>query len=241
MNINTIQIKKFDLSKIKTTSNIIIIGKRATGKSTLVKNLLHINKDSYPYGKVVSPAEGCEGFYSQFIPESLISENCDIEEIDTFVHRQNMINRKNHKTGKSVLENRAFLVLDNCLDDNSWCKERIFKELYYNGRCRGISLINAIPFPLGIPPSLRTNIDYTFIFYDSNQSNRKRIYDMYGGIFPTFEIFNQVMDKFIEGYKCLVIDNVTRSNKFEDIVFWFQSDPSILETNYQMCDSEFWQ
>ena len=60
-------------------------------------------------------------------------------------------------------------------------------------------------FALGIPPNLRTNIDYVFILRENIVSNRKRIYEHYAGMFPSFEMFCQIMDQCTENYECLVI------------------------------------
>ena len=43
-------------------------------------------------------------------------------------------------------------------------------------------------------------------------------------MFPTFEMFCQVMDQCTENYECLVINNNAKSNKFADQVFWYKAD-----------------
>ena len=92
-------------------------------------------------------------------------------------------------------------------------------------------------YPLGIPPNLRTNIDFIFILRENIVANRKRIYDNYAGMFPTFEIFCQVMDQCTENYECLVIDNTTKSNKLEDTVFWYKADST---PSFRVCQEEYW-
>ena len=72
-------------------------------------------------------------------------------------------------------------------------------------------------YPLGIPPTLRTNIDYVFILREPYIANRKRIYENYAGMFPTFESFCQIMDQCTENFECLVIDNNVKSNKLRDL------------------------
>jgi hypothetical protein len=52
-----------------------------------------------------------------------------------------------------------------------------------------------------------------FILREPNISNRKRLYEQYAGIFPSFEIFCQVMDQCTENFECLVIDNTAQSNR----------------------------
>ena len=42
-------------------------------------------------------------------------------------------------------------------------------------------------------------------------------------MFPTFDAFCQVLDNCTENFECLVIDNTVRSNKIEDMVFWYKA------------------
>ena len=93
-----------------------------------------------------------------------------------------------------------------------------------NGRHFKILFILTMQYALGIPPNLRTNIDYVFILRENYQSNRKRLYEHYAGMFPTFEMFCQVMDQCTENYECLVINNNAKSNKLVDQVFWYKAN-----------------
>ncbi len=92
-------------------------------------------------------------------------------------------------------------------------------------------------FPLGISPQLRGNIDYVFILRENIVSNRKRIYEHYAGMFPTFEMFCKVMDQCTENFECLVIDNNTQSNRIEDQIFWYKAEP---HENFHMGPPEIW-
>ena len=69
-------------------------------------------------------------------------------------------------------------------------------------------------------------------------SNRKRLYDHYAGMFPTFEMFCETMDQCTENYECLVIDNTSKSNKIEDQVYWYKSDHT---PDFKIGASQFWQ
>ena len=51
-----IQIKKFDPSVIEPNRVLLFIGKRNTGKSTLVKDIMWYNKQ-IPIGMIMSPTE----------------------------------------------------------------------------------------------------------------------------------------------------------------------------------------
>ena len=91
---------------------------------------------------------------------------------------------------------------------------------------------------LGIPPNLRTNIDYIFILRENIINNRKKLYDHYAGMFPTFEMFSQVMDHCTENYECLVIHNNAKSNKLEDQVFWYKAEA---HDDFKVGDESFWE
>jgi hypothetical protein len=107
-----------------------------------------------------------------------------------------------------------------------------------NGRHWKIMMIITMQYPLGVPPTLRTNIDYVFILREPYIANRKRIYDNYAGMFPTFESFCQVMDQCTENYECLVINNNAKSNKLQDQVFWYKAEA---HNDFRLGSKEFWE
>ena len=98
------------------------------------------------------------------------------------------------------------------------------RYVFMNGRHYKLLFLLSMLYALGIPPNLRTNIDYVFILRENYVSNRKRLYEHYSGMFPTFEMFCQVMDQCTENYECLVINNNAKSNKLSDQVFWYKAE-----------------
>ena len=139
---------------------------------------------------------------------------------------------------KCNIDPRAFVILDDCLYDNSWAKDKLMRLLFMNGRHWKIMLIITMQYPLGIPPTLRTNIDYVFILREPYIANRKRIYENFAGMFPTFESFCQVMDQCTENYECLVINNNAKSNKLQDQIFWYKAQA---QKDFRLGSREFWE
>lgn len=138
----------------------------------------------------------------------------------------------------SKIDPRAFLILDDCLYDDKWTRNTLMRNIFFNGRHMQLLVLITSQYPLGMPPTLRTNIDYTFILQENNLSNRKKLYENYAGMFPTFEMFCQVMDQCTENFQCLVINNNSLSNKLVDQVFWYKADLS--KTNYRIGADIFW-
>ena len=136
------------------------------------------------------------------------------------------------------MDPRAFLILDDCLYDSSWTKDVNMRYVFMNGRHYKLLFILTMQFALGIPPSFRTNIDYIFILRENYVSNRKRLYEHYAGMFPTFEMFSQVMDQCTENYECLVINNNSKSNRLQDQVFWYKASP---RPDFKIGAEQFWR
>ena len=67
----TLQLKKFDMKNISDDKVVVFIGKRETGKSILVKDLLYYHQD-VPVGTVISGTEGANSFYSKLMPSIFI-------------------------------------------------------------------------------------------------------------------------------------------------------------------------
>ena len=66
-----ISLKKFDMRNIKDDKVVLFIGKRETGKSFLVKDLLYYHQD-IPIGCIISGTEGANSFYSKIFPSIFI-------------------------------------------------------------------------------------------------------------------------------------------------------------------------
>ena len=243
----TLELKKFSMSHItfKKDENkgpvVVLIGRRDTGKSFLVRDLLFHHKD-IPLGTVISGTEAGNGFYSDHVPKLFIHDEYSSSIIANILKRQKVVLKQMNKQlaiyKKCNIDPRAFVILDDCLYDNSWSKDKLMRLLFMNGRHWKIMLIITMQYPLGIPPTLRTNIDYVFILREPYIANRKRIYDNYAGMFPTFESFCQVMDQCTENYECLVINNNAKSNKLQDQIFWYKAQA---QKDFRLGSKEFWE
>ena len=242
-----LELKKFDMKNIVFDAKasqgpvIVLIGRRDTGKSFLVRDLLYYHQD-IPIGTVISGTEAGNGFYSKIVPKLFIHDEYNTAIIENILKRQKIVIKQIKKEkdayGRSNIDGRTFVILDDCLYDNSWAREKLMRLLFMNGRHWKVMLVITMQYPLGVPPNLRTNIDYTFILREPYIANRKRIYENYAGMFPTFESFCQVMDQCTENYECLVVSNNAKSNKLEDQIFWYKASA---HGEFKLGSKEFWE
>ena len=127
-----LELKKFDMKNIsfKPTENagpvIVLIGRRDTGKSFLVRDLLYYHQD-IPIGTVISGTEAGNGFYGEIVPKLFIHDEYNTAIIENILKRQKIVVKQIKKEmeayGRSSIDPRAFVRLDDCLYDNSWARE----------------------------------------------------------------------------------------------------------------------
>jgi hypothetical protein len=243
----TLELKKFQMNNIsfKPDENkgpvIVLIGRRDTGKSYLVRDLLFYHQD-IPIGTVISGTEAGNGFFGEHVPKLFIHNEYNASIIENILKRQKtvlkQIKKEKELYKKSTIDPRAFVILDDCLYDATWTRDKVMRLLFMNGRHWKMMLIITMQYPLGIPPNLRTNIDYVFILREPYISNRKKIYENYAGMFPTFESFCQVMDQCTENYECLVINNNSKSNQLTEQIFWYKAAH---HKPFRLGAKEFWE
>jgi hypothetical protein len=227
-----IDLKRFDMSKIKPDSVCCFVAPRRQGKSILIRDLLS-HHQNIPAGLVFSQTDKLTHFYDSFIPPVLIHDEYDPKLMDSLFERQ-----------KKALEEAwpnpyCFLIMDDVLSSaDQWKKDKNIKEIFYNGRHYKILFLLTMQTTLGITPGLRANIDYTFILRNTNNKMRRDLYENYAGMFPTREIFERVLDVTTENYGCLVIDNTTRSSRLEDQIFHYRANINI--PPFKLCSNSFW-
>jgi hypothetical protein len=235
------QLRKFNMDMIidrceidsKKSPMMVVIGKKDTGKSFLVRDILYQTQRHFPVGTVISATEIANEFFQNMVPSKFIHDKYRPEIVQNVIKRQATIKSKRNQDktqrgGSSSVDPRAFLILDDCLyDAKAWTSEESTRFVFMNGRHIDLMTIITMQYPLGIGPNLRTNVDFIFILRENITRNRRIIHENYAGMFPTFEMFCSFMDQCTENYECLVICNNVSSNKLEDQVFWYKaSDPS---------------
>lgn len=216
---NYFPIQNFDIKNIDKSMNVTIIGKRQAGKSTLIKDIMYNNR-TIPAVVVISPCEEFSNFYSEFVSETNIHTSYDSEILaNVFKRQQNMMHHKKESDG------RVIVVMDDCMSSN-FLNDSNLSELLLNGRHYNTLSILTLQFPVGVSPEKRCNMDYIFLFADDVISTRKRLYDHYAGMFPTFEIFQQIFSEITADHGCMVIKNChAYGENIENIIFRYKAKP----------------
>jgi hypothetical protein len=221
-----LQLKKFSISGMVDHCTIAMIAKRATGKSYLTREIM-FHKRHISSIIAISRTEKLNSFYSEFVPDSYIYSEYTSDILNRIYERQSIINEDNKiraKNNKKLKDDSLMLIMDDCMSSKgTWLKDPNILELFFNGRHHHISFILTMQYSVGIPPEMRSNFDYIFLLAEDTINNRKRLYEHYAGMFPSFDIFQQVFSEVTENYGVMVIDNRIHSKNITDKVYWYRA------------------
>jgi len=236
----SISLSKFNPKKIEERrlsgsgpATCVFIGKRGTGKSTLVADILYYLR-KINAGVAISATEDGNAYYSSFIPDILIHSEYKPEIIQQVITRQKKIINGNKKN----TDGDVFVLLDDCMYDKRMIRDTNIRGIFMNGRHWRITFMLTMQYCMDLPPDLRSNIDYVFILRENIIQNQEKIYKNFFGIFPHLSIFQDVLNSCTEGYDCLVLDNTSKSNNIQDCVFWYRAKPN---RNFRIGSKELWK
>ena len=139
----TLELRKFNMRDITFKANenkgpvVVLIGRRDTGKSFLVRDLLYYHQD-IPIGTVISGTEAGNGFYKDHVPRLFIHDEYNTALIENILRRQKtvlkQVKREMETYNKTSIDPRAFVIMDDCLYDQSWTRDKMMRLLFMNGR-----------------------------------------------------------------------------------------------------------
>ncbi len=238
----TINIRPFDFNTMppfkgkgdEDGTKIIIIGKAGSGKSSLIKDILASKAHLIPVAQVFSGTEDSNHAFGSIIPDVCIFNKLDLKAMENFKIRQ--------KTSKKWLKNPwALQIIDDCTDDPKILKKSIFQDYYKNGRHWAMLHILTLQYCLDIPPAIRNNYDYAFIFKENIIATREKLHKYFGACIHHFQDFNNLMDTITEDYTALVIKNSASATTPEECLFWYKADPAAIPKSWKFGSAVAWE
>lgn len=189
---------------------------RNTGKSTLIASLLYGKKHIFPVAVAFSGSEDSNGFYRRILPSTFVFNEYNENQIKSFIRRQ--------KIAKQHLQNPwAVILLDDCTDDAKVFNTPLQQGMYKRGRHWSMWYIVSLQYAMDIKPVIRSNVDGVFILRDPILKNRKKIWENYASVVPDFNLFCSLMDNLTDDFCSMYISNQSRSNDWQDCVFWYKA------------------
>jgi len=213
-----LNLRKFDFNSLPKDGRIIlVIGRRGSGKSTLIKDIMYNLRHRFDFAIGMSPTKTSIEMMENHIPDCFVFE--DGFSKDQF---QKLLAISSVLSKKSKLRN-GLLVMDDCNADKEAFKSKDMRDCFMNGRHYGINVLWAMHYCMDILPALRTQVDYVFVLKDNVRKNKERLFNNFFGMFQKVDDFITVMDNCTENNECLVLDNTTPDPNPSKCLFWYKA------------------
>jgi hypothetical protein len=216
-----VDIHEFRLEEIPLSCTWMVLGIPGSGKSTLMENIIYYHKHRYP---VMRSFIGTETGYKRWceISHPLFCSNYyDEEEEKRHITRQRMCLKENVS---GYTGNYAINLIDDVSDDPKVYKTKLMRGLFKLGSQHWAQIcLVGIQYAIDMPPDLRASTSYVAIFRQPDESQRKKIFENFGGIAGSYERFCDLLDQLTGDYTCLIIKKRSQSNKLEDNIFFYKT------------------
>lgn len=213
-----ISLRKFDFASMPKDGRIIlVIGRRGSGKSTMLEDLMFNMQSRYDYALGMSPTNSSIEMMEKHMPEAMVfKEGFSKEQFQKMLALAALIARKKRLR-------RGLLTLDDCNADKEAFKSKSMRDCFMNGRHYGINILWAMHYCMDILPDLRTQVDYVFVLKENIRKNKERLFNNFFGMFSKLDDFIKVMDDCTENNECLVLDNTSLNKDPSQCLFWYKA------------------
>jgi len=204
---------------------ICILGKRNSGKSIIVEDILSYFKN-VPVALCMSATECSNEEYSKHIHDLFIYNKFETEVINKLLDNQKEVAKQLIKQGKKLKETPekgVCIIIDDLAYDKKVLKQECMREIFMNGRHYGLTTIITFQYMMDLKPEFRTNIDYVIVLKEPRKDNVEKLYKYFFGMFDCIADFKKVLNSCTNDYGCLVVDNTSKSDRIEDQVFWYKA------------------
>ena len=230
-----INVRCFEMERVKPGSTILVLGDRGTGKTCMAREILRSLR-KYHLGVVMAGTLDTIEEYAQHVPRSLIYSEYSSETVQNMINIQNDARRK---MGADRVK-PMFLILDDLMfDKRTINKDRVFRDVWFNGRHYKITIILCAQYVKHLSAELRPNTDYVFTTFQKNSEQRNRILTEFDVGFPSRVAFRDIMLKCADNFGCMVLDKRSSATLgLEESVFHTRAD---IQRPFRVGDDLLWK
>lgn len=217
-----VRVRRFDVSTIKPDRIVLAVGKRGSGKSRLLEDLLYNLRDRFDYVLGMCPTMESSTMLRQCMPNACVYNRFSPAKLELLVQTACELAAKNK-------ERHFLVVLDDVLYDKAVLRSKAFRYLFFNGRHCKVACFILCQYLVDMPPDLRSNVDYIFSMKETVLANRMKLYKMFFGVFSSFADFEACFERCTQNYECICLDNTLQSSSPSDCIFWYKASISLPE------------
>ena len=204
--------------------NFLIMGKRNTGKTVLLGDLI-FHRQKMEFGMAIAGSVDSLYQIRKYHPDTFIFQHFNEDLISNFFNKVKKLNGKMRRRHLEMVD--CYLILDDTGFDQTMWQSTVLREIMQNGRQYNLSLFICMQYGKALHPNMRSQIDYAFILKEKAPEMLNKIYDCFaGGHYPDKQTFRAVLHGCTLSYKCMVIRNadvIESDGDFEGGVYFYKA------------------
>lgn len=211
MSSNTVsEIPTIDFDHVGPCGVVVVIGKRASGVSTLIADFMNNMNQRYQYeeGFAFTGSNEHVERMSGYIPRNAIQSPINLDEIKSMI--ENSLEEEKHGTSKN-----RFLIFADLLDKNFY-KEPLIQNLVINAKSYGFLVIFADQSPV-IVSSVIAQPHHVFALRDDYKISKIKLHKFFG-MFSSYDHFDCVFESATKDWGSLYVDRRKGDAKFSECV-----------------------
>lgn len=191
-------------------SNVLILGKKQSGKTNLIKHLIKNSFKETDTGLIFNDGEKYRNNYENLYSVCNVHSEYNSEAVNNYVNEKS----KGICLGGKPNEKKTFIIFDDILYSTQLWNEnkQDLLELIYNGRYYNSLNIFSFQCKTTLPKNIYDNFDYIFLFKTNLNSEKHKLYKLLEKVLTksdekvsSFENFEKLLDS-LKNFESLVID-----------------------------------
>ena len=181
---------------VKLDATLVFCGKRRTGKTWALRNIMYLQREKFMGGIVISQTDELNKFWRQYVPKKYIYNKYDPEILQAVFRRQKKILNDVSKTDEEKEKEAPFFVLlDDVISDQRLKYDESLVETFVAGRHYKLQVLITTQYAKSITPVLRGNTDLIFCMKTLQQRQLEALWEDFGS-FLTKDAFAAVMNAY---------------------------------------------
>lgn len=233
-------IKYFDMdAQLMPGLAALIIGKRCSGKSILMLDIISRMNKWFNFGLALTPTQSSRAKFASCMPDVMIDKQSP-DRLEAFVTLINSLYDRATTQGKET--RKTYLLCDDTAYDEKFMRCKTLSEIFLNGRNFGCTCILVLQYLMKVGPDLRGNADFVFVFWDNNSKNQDKIWEFWFNMMPK-KTFKEVFSECTRDYGVLVMDvrRSATSRDWHDCVYWYKARQPEDISAFTLCDADFFR
>lgn len=240
--LKTLNFKEFNIrEEMKDAKNFssIIVAKRRSGKTTIMRQMLFEIKDWYNEVYIFSKTIEfqCEGY--DFVDKKNQIKGFDEKRMtDIWLsQKETVLKLKKAKVKQEDFPTILF-IMDDIITEENLKKSKVLQDIFVLGRHSNIAIIILSQNFCSLPPIMRKNVDLAIAFYLINRNDTDRFVDEY--LSTESDTLGRMILREITGeeFKAIIVKLVKVKRKPDDYIFYLNTDLKKSEREFKMKPKE---